>query len=131
MATYDPHEIFYKFEYDPLHDSHLKRFFTKPINEERILTHSLVNDQNGVICDLKSVNKFRKYLFELLLVKVHQKVKESDEMERMKFRMKNIEQTFEKHFVKAFKKSLLRPQKEILAEKARKRKELLVVLDGL
>lgn len=124
IATYDPHSVVYNFEYSPLHDPHLGKFFVKPVNEERIQAHSLVDDQYGVICDLKSFNTFRKYLFELFLIKVHEKIKESDEMEKFKHDLKKIEHAFQTKFMILVKKSLRRSREEILDEIARNRKQL-------
>lgn len=107
-----------------MHDPFLKYFFEEPINEERILWHKLVDSQNGVVCNLKQFNRFRRYLFELYLVKVHQRLKEEDENEKDLLYVRKTELNLRKRAELAFKKSLMRHRDDILAEKSEKRKQL-------
>ncbi|XP_063710010.1 mRNA export factor GLE1 [Culicoides brevitarsis] len=111
---YDIRSISYNFGYDALHDPHLRKFFNKSINNERLQFHSLTDkDTDGVLCDLKTFNNFRKYLFELFLIEIHRKMKEIDRIEKQRLILRKIE---DKIYKSELKQSYQRSHEEILKE---------------
>ncbi|XP_011170173.2 fibrous sheath-interacting protein 2 [Solenopsis invicta] len=58
----DPYCHETKFFYEPLHDEHLREFFSRPINLDRLLKADLITDDMDVKCSLRDYNAYRKYL---------------------------------------------------------------------
>ncbi|KAG5348346.1 FSIP2 protein, partial [Acromyrmex charruanus] len=58
----DPYCHETKFLYEPLHDEHLFKFFSRPINRKCLLKADLITDNMDVKCSLHDYNEYRKYL---------------------------------------------------------------------
>ena len=61
----DPYCHETKFLYEPLHDEHLFKFFSRPINRNCLLKADLITDNMDVKCSLYDYNEYRKYLRQL------------------------------------------------------------------
>ncbi|KAG5324753.1 FSIP2 protein, partial [Acromyrmex heyeri] len=61
----DPYCHETKFLYEPLHDEHLFKFFSRPINRKCLLKADLITDNMDVKCSLHDYNEYRKYLRQI------------------------------------------------------------------
>ncbi|PSN41598.1 hypothetical protein C0J52_17609, partial [Blattella germanica] len=50
------------FKYNPLHDEHLRPFFSRKINRKYLIEKGYINKKGEVICSLKELNDYRRYL---------------------------------------------------------------------
>ncbi|VVC29025.1 Hypothetical protein CINCED_3A019895 [Cinara cedri] len=59
----DPHSNEIKYDYNPLHDPHLKKWANSKQNRKFLHQQGLVTDDMEVICTLKEYNEYRRYLW--------------------------------------------------------------------
>nr|XP_012221979.1 PREDICTED: fibrous sheath-interacting protein 2 [Linepithema humile] len=58
----DPYCREIRFPYEPLHDEHLYKFFSRPSNLKCLLKADLITKNMDVKCSLRDYNAYRKYL---------------------------------------------------------------------
>lgn len=62
FMLYDPYGYEVSFDYEPVHDKHLKKWFKNPRNRRHLIKHGLVTKDMNVKCSVKQYNDYRKYL---------------------------------------------------------------------
>ncbi|XP_018402263.1 PREDICTED: fibrous sheath-interacting protein 2 [Cyphomyrmex costatus] len=71
----DPYCHETKFLYEPLHDEHLFKFFSRPINQKCLQEADLITDDLDVKCSLHDYNEYRKYLRQVHADRIKRKLK--------------------------------------------------------
>ncbi|XP_046753533.1 fibrous sheath-interacting protein 2 [Diprion similis] len=77
----DPYNYEAEWIYDPLHDEHLKRFFSRPINISRMMKLGLVTKKLDAKCSVKDYNMYRKYLKKLYNDSINLEIKHRASMD--------------------------------------------------
>lgn len=58
----DPYNYEAEWSYDPLHDEHLARYFSKSVNIRRMMKLGYITKNLDAKCSVKDYNMYRKYL---------------------------------------------------------------------
>lgn len=88
----DPHCRQVSYEYNPLHDPHLKNWLNKKHNRVFMLEQGLVTDDEEVICNLKQYNQYRRVLWSRHNHEMTRllKLKDQQNIERQKIVTANV-----------------------------------------
>ncbi|KYN27003.1 Fibrous sheath-interacting protein 2 [Trachymyrmex cornetzi] len=76
----DPYCHETKFLYEPLHDEHLFKFFSRPINRKCLLKADLITDNMDVKCSLHDYNEYRKYLRQMHADRIKRELRKSNRL---------------------------------------------------
>ncbi|EGI66819.1 hypothetical protein G5I_04625 [Acromyrmex echinatior] len=76
----DPYYHETKFLYEPLHDEHLFKFFSRPINRKFLLKADLITDSMDVKCSLHDYNEYRKYLRQVHADRIKRELKKRNRL---------------------------------------------------
>lgn len=68
-----------KIMYNPLHDRHLRKFFSNPIMVRKLLKNDEITENLDVRCTLKEFNQFRSFIHKACLEILTTKMKEAAE----------------------------------------------------
>lgn len=63
------------FLYEPLHDKHLREFFSRPANLKCLLKAGLITVNMDVKCSLRDYNAYRKYLRKVYSDRIRRELK--------------------------------------------------------
>ncbi|KYN33690.1 Fibrous sheath-interacting protein 2 [Trachymyrmex septentrionalis] len=124
----DPYCHETKFLYEPLHDKHLLKFFSRPINQKCLLKADLITDNMDVKCSLHDYNEYRKYLRQMYADSIKRELRKRNCLfvERKALRFAEDQARKEAERLKEKEKFITerqhRVQQRLLQEKLRTRK---------
>ena len=61
----DPCNYEMQFQYEAFHDEHLRNFFKRPVNNQRMIKLGFVTKEMDAKCSVRDYNMYRKYLKKL------------------------------------------------------------------
>lgn len=118
----DPYCRTVSYEYQPLHDHHLRRLYEKqPRLRQALCRKGLISEDDDVVCTLKEFNEYRQFLKRLYTMQVNRTRAQQDEenMDRLRFEWSEL---------RAKKNAELFVRHEAVDENRRKYREAMKVI---
>ncbi|KAL5280801.1 FSIP2 family protein [Megaselia abdita] len=87
-----------KLMYNPLHDKHLRKFFSNPVMVRKLLKNDEITENLDVRCTLKEFNQFRSFIHKACLEIMTKRMKEAAEDQKNRsylshaFRMAHLDE---------------------------------------
>lgn len=66
----DPNGQYIRGEYEPLHDPHLKSYFSSRMMMKHLIRKGFISDDCKVLCSLKEFNYYRQYIRHLCFLEI-------------------------------------------------------------
>lgn len=113
----DPYCQTVSFNYQPLHDRNLKKFYMQPRFIRRFKKLNMITNKNEVICTLKQFNEYRRFLKRLYLNQVNMVRDQLDEIDRDYRNLKFANQMTQKCLVISKRRQMVEEKRHRFEEK--------------